>query len=183
MQFIEQPIKDVFLMKPRKFEDERGFFMETLRESALSDVLGYEVNFLQENESGSGFGVLRGLHYQHGVFAQAKLIRVLQGRVLDVAVDLRSGSETFGQHVAFELSAESAEQVFIPKGFAHGFVVLSEFARVCYKVDAYYSPKHESGIRFDDTDLAIDWVLPRDNLIASDRDLALPFFSDVDRRE
>ncbi len=175
MQFIEQPIKDVFLMKPRKFEDARGFFMETLRESALSDVLGYDVHFVQENESGSRFGVLRGLHYQQGSFAQAKLIRVLQGRILDVAVDLRADSATFGQHVSMELSADSSELVFIPKGFAHGFVVLSEFARVSYKVDAYYAPEHESGIRFDDPRLGIDWRLPKSELIVSERDLALPF--------
>lgn len=179
MQFIEQPIKDVFLMKPRKFEDERGFFMETLRESALRDVLGYDVHFVQENESGSRFGVLRGLHYQQGSFAQAKLIRVLQGRVLDVVVDLRADSPTFGQHLSMELSADSLELVFIPKGFAHGFVVLSEFARVSYKVDAYYAPKHESGIRFDDPRLGIDWRLPKSELIVSERDLALPFLSDA----
>ncbi|HEY9017379.1 dTDP-4-dehydrorhamnose 3,5-epimerase family protein, partial [Thiomicrospira sp.] len=123
MQFVEQAIEGVFLIKPRWFKDERGFFMETLREAALNKALGYDVHFVQENESGSSFGVLRGLHYQQGRFAQAKLIRVLQGWVLDVVVDLRVGSKTFGQHLAIELTAESAEQVFIPKGFAHGFVV------------------------------------------------------------
>lgn len=174
MQFIERLIVGVFLIKPRWFKDERGFFMETLREETLNKALGYDVHFVQENESGSGFGVLRGLHYQQGRFAQAKLIRVLQGRVLDVVVDLREGSKTFGQHLAIELTAESAEQVFIPKGFAHGFVVLSDYARVCYKVDDYYAPQHEGGVRFDDPDLAIDWRLPPEKLIVSKRDLDLP---------
>lgn len=180
MQFIKQSIEGVFLIKPCVFEDERGFFMETLREAALNLALGYDVHFVQENESGSGFGVLRGLHYQQGISAQAKLIRVLQGRVLDVAVDLRPASKTFGQHLAIELTAESAEQVFIPKGFAHGFVVLSEHARVCYKVDAYYAPQHESGVRFDDPGLAIDWRLRPEQLILSKRDLGLPVLSALD---
>lgn len=178
MQFVEQTIEGVFLIKPRWFKDERGFFMETMREEALNKALGYDVHFVQENESGSGFGVLRGLHYQQGRFAQAKLIRVLQGLVLDVAVDLREGSKTFGQHLAIELTAESAEQVFIPKGFAHGFVVLSDYARVCYKVDAYYAPQHEHGVRFNDPDLAIDWRLPPEQLILSKRDLDLPKLKD-----
>lgn len=178
MQFIEQPIEGVFLIKPRVHKDERGFFMETFREETMNKALGYDVHFVQENESGSSFGVLRGLHYQQGEFAQAKLIRVLQGRVLDVAVDLREGSKTFGQHLAIELTAESAEQVFIPKGFAHGFVVLSDYAQVCYKVDAYYAPQHEHGVRFDDPDLAIDWRLAPEQLMVSTRDLALPMFKD-----
>ena len=148
--------------------------METFREAALNKALGYDVDFVQENESGSSFGVLRGLHYQQGEFAQAKLIRVLQGQVLDVAVDLRQGSKTFGQHLALELSDESSEQVFIPKGFAHGFVVLSDYARVSYKVDAYYAPEREAGVRFDDSDLSIDWRLPVKQLIVSKRDLDLP---------
>lgn len=183
MQFVEQAIEGVFLIKPRVFEDERGFFMETFREATLNKALGYGVHFVQENESGSDFGVLRGLHYQQGAFAQAKLIRVLQGRVLDVAVDLRVGSKTFGQHLALELTAEAGEQVFIPKGFAHGFVVLSDYARVSYKVDAYYAPEREAGVRFDDPDLAIDWALPAEQLIVSKRDLDLPILSDLDWSE
>ncbi|WP_029935134.1 dTDP-4-dehydrorhamnose 3,5-epimerase [Thiomicrospira pelophila] len=183
MQFVEQAIKGLFLIKPRLFKDERGFFMETFREEALNKALGYDVHFVQENESGSDFGVLRGLHYQQGAFAQAKLIRVLQGRVLDVAVDLRQGGKTFGQHLAIELTAEAGEQMFIPKGFAHGFVVLSEFARVSYKVDAYYAPEREAGVRFDDPDLSIDWRLPVEQLIVSKRDLDFPVLSDLDRSE
>ena len=178
MKAIEQAIAGVYLIQPTRFEDERGHFSELWRESALAELIGQPLHFVQENESVSRFGVLRGLHFQIAPFAQAKLIRVLQGRVLDVAVDLRIESQTYGQHIALELDAENGELLFLPKGVAHGFVVLSDSARVNYKTDAYYSPDHERGVRYDDPTLAIDWALPAEQLIVSARDQALPFLSD-----
>ena len=159
MNFFPQSIPDVILIEPTVHGDSRGYFMESFRQDLLDDFLGYEVNFVQDNESKSAKGVLRGLHYQLPPYAQAKLVRVIEGRVLDVAVDIRQSSPTFGQYVSKELSSDNHHQLFIPRGFAHGFVVLSESAVFAYKVDNYYSPNDDRGIAFDDPEIDIDWVL------------------------
>jgi len=151
--------------------------MESFRQDILNDFLGYEVNFVQDNESKSAKGVLRGLHYQLPPSAQAKLVRVIEGRVLDVAVDIRQSSPTFGQYVSKELSSDNHHQLFIPRGFAHGFVVLSESAVFAYKVDNYYSPNDDRGIAFDDPEIDIDWVLKSDELQLSDKDKSHPVLS------
>jgi len=179
MQFIPQTIADVVLIKPKVHGDDRGYFIETFRQDKLEVALGYEVNFVQDNESKSTKGVLRGLHYQLAPHAQSKLVRVIEGVVLDVAVDIRVGSPTYGQHVAVELSAENKHQLFIPRGFAHGFVVLSETAIFAYKVDNYYSPECDRGLAFDDSELAIDWRLPADSLQLSEKDTKQPVFSEL----
>ena len=153
--------------------------MESFRQDLLDDFLGYEVNFVQDNESRSSKGVLRGLHYQLPPFAQAKLVRVIEGRVLDVAVDIRQSSPTFGQYVSKELSSDNRHQLFIPRGFAHGFVVLSESAIFAYKVDNYYSPADDRGIAFDDKEIGIGWVLKSDELQLSDKDKSQPVLSEV----
>ena len=171
MKFIPQSIPDVLLIEPIIHNDERGYFLETFRQDELDQELGYKVDFIQDNESKSSTqGVLRGLHYQVPPFAQSKLVRVLRGRVLDVAVDIRKDSDHFGQYVSIELSAESKKQLFIPKGFAHGFITLSDDVVFAYKVDAYYSAMHEEGIAYNDPYLAIDWCLPEENLILSNAD-------------
>ena len=156
MQFTRLSIPDVILCEPQVFGDERGYFSETFRQDTLEEFLGYNIPFCQDNESKSSFGVLRGLHYQLPPFAQTKLVRVIQGVVLDVAVDIRKGSPTFGQHIAVELTAENKKQLLVPRGFAHGFVVLSEEAVFAYKVDNYYSPESDRGIAFNDEFLNID---------------------------
>ena len=170
MLFERQAIDDVILIKPNVYSDERGYFAETFRQDLLEQELGKPVGFVQDNESKSNKGVLRGLHYQLPPNTQTKLVRVIEGSVLDVAVDVRKNSATFGRHVAVELSAENKYQLFIPKGFAHGFVVLSKSAIFSYKVDDYYAPEHEYGIAFDDPDLNIDWQLPLQDLILSNKD-------------
>ena len=179
MQFIPQIIADVVLIKPKVHGDERGYFIETFRQDKFEAALGYAVNFVQDNESKSTKGVLRGLHYQLAPHAQSKLVRVIEGAVLDVAVDIRSGSPTYGQHVAVELSADNKHQLFIPRGFAHGFLVLSETAIFAYKVDNYYSPECDRGLAFDDAELAIDWRLPTDSLQLSVKDTKQPAFSEL----
>jgi len=179
MQFIPQIIADVVLIKPKVHGDERGYFIETFRQDKFEAALGYAVNFVQDNESKSTKGVLRGLHYQLAPHAQSKLVRVIEGTVLDVAVDIRAGSPTYGQHVAVELSAENKHQLFIPRGFAHGFVVLSETAIFAYKVDNYYSPECDRGLLFNDPELAIDWQLPTDRLQLSVKDTKQPAFSEL----
>lgn len=177
MKFISQAIPEVVLLEPTVHGDGRGYFMETFRRDLFEDAVGYQVDFVQDNESRSAKGVLRGLHYQMPPYAQAKLVRVTKGNVLDVAVDIRKSSPTFGQHVAVELTAENKRQLFIPHGFAHGFVVLSDEAVFNYKVDNYYSPKCDKGIAFDDCDLSIDWRLPLELLQLSDKDRKLlPLF-------
>jgi len=170
MRFIPQSIPEVVLIQPKVYEDMRGSFCETFRQDLLEDFLGHSVRFVQENESKSPKGVLRGLHFQSSPYAQSKLVQVTQGRVLDVVVDLRRGSPNYGCHVAQELSDEQPGQLFIPKGMAHGFVVLSEWATVSYKVDNPYRVEHEQGLAFDDPDLKIDWLLPPDTLILAPRD-------------
>jgi len=172
LKFIPQSIPDAILIEPIVHGDDRGYFVETFRQDLLEEVLSYQVNFVQDNESKSTKGVLRGLHYQLPPYTQAKLVRVIEGSVLDVAVDIRKSSSTFGQHVAVELTAKNKHQLFVPHGFAHGFVVLSDNATFAYKVDNYYAPEHDRGIAFDDQDLAIDWQLPPEILQLSDKDKA-----------
>jgi len=179
MEFIRQAIPDVMLVKPTVHGDERGYFVETFRQDKLEQALGYALHFVQDNESKSSRGVLRGLHYQLAPQAQSKLVRVIAGAVLDVAVDIRQGSPTYGQHVAVELSAENKQQLFVPRGFAHGFVVLSETAVFAYKVDNYYSPECDRGLAFDDAALGIDWRLPLADLQLSTKDTQQPGFSEL----
>ena len=176
MKFTRLKIPDVILCEPSVFGDERGYFSETFRQDKLDAFLGFNINFCQDNESKSSFGVLRGLHYQLAPHAQTKLVRVIQGSVLDVAVDIRIDSPTFGQHVAVELTAENKKQLLVPRGFAHGFVVLSKQAIFAYKVDNYYSPEYDCGIAFDDTALDIDWQLKTSDLQLSAKDTQQPFF-------
>ena len=170
MKFIPQLISDVVLIQPNVHGDNRGYFVETFRQDLFEEAVGYQVNFIQDNESKSTKGVLRGLHYQLPPFAQAKLVRVIEGSVLDVAVDIRKSSPTFGQHVAVNLTSENKHQLFVPHGYAHGFVVLSDKATFAYKVDNYYAPQHDRGIAFDDGDLAINWQLPPEILQLSEKD-------------
>ncbi len=174
MQFTRTAIPDVILIEPAVHGDERGYFVETFRQDKLEAFVGYPVRFCQDNESKSSKGVLRGLHYQLHPAAQTKLARVIQGRVLDVAVDIRKNSPTFGQHVAVELSSENKKQLFVPRGFAHGFVVLEDDTVFAYKVDNYYSPENDRGIAFDDANLAIDWLLSYEELKLSDKDTKQP---------
>ena len=166
MEYIKTNIEGVWVIQPRRFGDERGYFCETFKLEEFLQHVG-PVAFVQDNESFSTHGVLRGLHFQRGEWSQAKLVRVSQGRVLDVAVDLRGGSPTFGHHVAVELSAEQGNQFFIPRGFAHGFVVLSDVAQFQYKVDNVYAPQSEATLRFDDPALAIDWRIPYSEMLLS----------------
>ena len=174
MKFTPQSIPDVVLIEPTAHGDNRGYFIETFRQDLFEEAVGYQVNFIQDNESKSAKGVLRGLHYQLPPYTQAKLVRVIEGSVLDVAVDIRKSSPTFGQHVAVELTAENKHQLFVPHGFAHGFVVLSDSAIFAYKVDNYYAPKYDRGIAFDDKELAIDWKLPLEALQFSYKDKVHP---------
>ena len=169
MEYIETAIKGVWQIQPKRFGDERGYFTETFKLEEFRAHIG-PVTFVQDNESFSTRGVLRGLHYQQGEWSQAKLVRVSQGRVLDVAVDLRGGSPTFGCHVAVELSAQTGNQLFIPRGFAHGFVVLSEVAQFQYKVDNVYAPHSEATLAFDDPALGIDWQIPAQEMLLSEKD-------------
>lgn len=179
MKFTRAAIPDVVIIEPQVHGDERGYFMETFRADKLEAFLGYKINFIQDNESKSSRGVLRGLHYQLHPAAQTKLVRVIQGRVLDVAVDIREGSPTFGQHVAVELSAENKKQLLVPRGFAHGFVVLEDDTIFAYKVDNYYSPENDRGVAFDDASLNIDWILPHDELKLSAKDTKQPLLKDT----
>ena len=162
------------------YGDDRGYFVETFRQDKLEDFLGYKINFCQDNESLSSKGVLRGLHYQLGSTAQTKLVRVIQGSVLDVAVDIRKGSPTFGKHVSVELTAEDKKQMLVPRGFAHGFVVLEEDTIFAYKVDNYYSPQNDRGIAFNDIDLGIDWQITHKKLKLSDKDTRQPKLNETD---
>jgi len=179
LKFTPQSIPDVVLIEPTVHGDNRGYFIETFRQDLFDKTIGYRVNFIQDNESKSTKGVLRGLHYQLPPYTQSKLVRVIEGNVLDVAVDIRKSSPTFGQSVTAELTAENKHQLFVPHGFAHGFVVLSDSATFAYKVDNYYAPEHDRGIAFDDKDLAIDWYLPLDTLQLSDKDKNHPTLANV----
>lgn len=179
MKCIPQAIPEVMLVEPKIHGDDRGYFVETFRQDQLDEALGYKVNFCQDNESKSTKGVLRGLHFQLTPFAQSKLVRVIEGEVLDVAVDIRQDSPTFGKHVAVILNDQNKHQLFIPQGFAHGFVVLSETATFAYKVDNYYSPECDRGLAFDDPELAIDWLLPLDELQLSAKDQKQPGLAEL----
>lgn len=179
MEFIKTNVPDVMLIKPKVFGDDRGYFIETFRQELFAQASGINTTFIQDNESRSTHGVLRGLHYQLPPYAQSKLVRVIDGCVLDVAVDIRQGSPSFGQNVTMELSADNKYQLLIPRGFAHGFVVLSETATFAYKVDNYYSPECDRGIRFNDPELAIDWQLDTNELQLSDKDKLQPMLQDL----
>jgi len=173
MEIIETGIRDLKILKPRKFEDARGYFFESYNKSILKES-GIDLTFVQDNQSRSGFGVIRGLHYQLEPKAQSKLVRVLQGSIWDVAVDLRERSPTYLEWRGAELSAENNLQLLVPKGFAHGFSVLSETAVVFYKCDELYSPEFEAGIRFDDPELEVDWKIDVPDRVLSERDLQMP---------
>ena len=179
LNFSPQEISDVILIKPDLYSDNRGYFMETFRSDLFEKALGYKVKFVQDNESKSSKGVLRGLHYQTPPYEQAKLVRVVEGVVLDIAVDLRRSSATFGKHVAVKLTSKNKYQLYIPHGFAHGFVVLSDSATFVYKTDNFYNSKFERGILFNDKALNIDWSLPIDDLQLSEKDRNLPKLSDA----
>jgi dTDP-4-dehydrorhamnose 3,5-epimerase len=180
MNFIRTEIPDVIIVEPVVHGDERGYFVETFRQDKLEEFLGFKVDFCQDNESKSSRGVLRGLHYQLHPAAQTKLVRVIQGRVLDVAVDIRKGSPTFGKHITVELNGENKRQLFVPRGFAHGFVVLEDETVFAYKVDNYYSPENDRGMAFDDESLNIDWGISASELKLSDKDTKQPSFKDVE---
>jgi len=179
MNFIETEIPEVMIIEPKVFADERGYFFESYREDELKEVLGYSVAFVQDNESKSSYGVLRGLHFQLPPFAQSKLVRVTRGKILDIAVDIREGSPTFGKYVSVELSEENKRMMFIPRGFAHGFVVLSGEVVFSYKVDNYYSKESDRGIAFDDPALNIDWKIDADSLKLSSKDKIQPLLSEA----
>ena len=179
MTFTRTAIPDVVIIEPKVHGDSRGYFVETFRQDKLEEFLGYQINFCQDNESKSSKGVLRGLHYQLPPHAQTKLVRVISGRVLDVAVDIRKNSATFGQYVAVELNAENKKQLLVPRGFAHGFVVLEDDTVFAYKVDNYYSPQCDRGIAFDDENLNIDWILNHDELNLSAKDTKQPKLFDI----
>ena len=180
MEFFRTTIPDVVICEPKIYGDHRGYFCETFRKDALEKFLGYEVNFCQDNESRSSFGVLRGMHYQLPPFTQSKLVRVLEGTVLDVAVDMRKGSPHFGKSVAVELSGKNKKQLFVPRGFAHGFVVLSENATFSYKCDNFYAPESDRGFLFSDLNIGIDWKLPAADLVLSEKDMNQPLFYDAE---
>jgi len=180
LKFTPQSIEDVILIEPTTHGDDRGYFVETFRQDLFEETIGYKVNFVQDNESKSTKGVLRGLHYQLPPYTQAKLVRVIEGSVLDVAVDIRKSSPTFGQHVSVELTAQNKYQLFVPHGFAHGFIVLSDSATFAYKVDNYYAPEHDRGIVFNDKQLSIDWKLPNQILQLSEKDRDLPLFDKME---
>jgi dTDP-4-dehydrorhamnose 3,5-epimerase len=179
MEYIETKIKGVFIIEPKVFQDARGYFMEAWKQAEFDEHVGRTV-FIQDNESKSSFGVLRGLHYQKGDASQAKLVRVIKGKVLDVAVDIRKSSPTFGQHVMVELSEENKRQFFIPRGFAHGFLVLSDEAIFTYKVDNPYAPQCDAGIRWNDPDLGIEWPIDPAKVLTSEKDLKQPLLKDAE---
>jgi len=179
MEYKETKIKGVFIIEPKVFQDARGYFMEAWKQAEFDEHVGRTV-FIQDNESKSSFGVLRGLHYQKGDASQAKLVRVIKGKVLDVAVDIRKSSPTFGQHVMVELSEENKRQFFIPRGFAHGFLVLSDEAIFTYKVDNPYAPQCDAGIRWNDPDLGIEWPIDPAKVLTSEKDLKQPLLKDAE---
>ncbi len=180
MKFKRASIPDVIICEPKIHKDHRGYFVETFRKDKLEEFIGYTLNFCQDNESSSTFGILRGLHYQLAPYAQSKLIRVISGSVLDIAVDIRKDSPTFGKYVSIELTGENKKQFFIPKGFAHGFVVLSDEATFAYKVDAYYEPNFDRGIAYDDALLGIDWKVLNEEIQVSAKDAQQPSFLGAD---
>ena len=171
MEYLKTEIEGVYVLEPKVFRDVRGYFFESWRQADFDQHIGRHVEFIQDNESKSSYGVLRGLHYQKGEYSQAKLVRVIRGRVLDVAVDIRKSSPTFGKYVAVELSEDNKRQLFIPRGFAHGFLVLSDEAVFTYKVDNVYAPQHEASIRWNDEDIHIEWPISADYVLTSEKDL------------
>lgn len=170
----ETKLEGCFIIQPKVFKDNRGYFQETFNQKTFQQITGNTINFVQDNESMSSKGVLRGLHYQQGEHAQAKLVRVIKGKVLDIAVDLRKESPTFGEHIALELSEENKLQFFVPRGFAHGFVVLEDDTIFSYKCDNFYNKESEGGIIYNDPTLNIDWILNQEQLVVSDKDVLLP---------
>ena len=180
MKYIQTEIAGLWIIEPKVLSDSRGYFMESFKQEVFNQNVG-KVDFIQENESGSSRGVLRGLHYQLAPYSQAKLVRVIEGTVLDVAVDLRKGSPTFGKYMAVELSGQNKRQFYIPQGFAHGFHVLSERAVFTYKVDNPYMPSHERSLRFDDPQIGIDWqITDPENVILSEKDKSAPLMAEAD---
>ena len=180
MKYIQTEIAGLWIIEPKVLSDSRGYFMESFKQEVFNQNVG-KVDFIQENESGSSRGVLRGLHYQLAPYSQAKLVRVIEGTVLDVAVDLRKGSPTFGKYMAVELSGQNKRQFYIPQGFAHGFHVLSERAVFTYKVDNPYMPSHERSLRFDDPQIGIDWqITDPENVILSEKDKSAPLLAEAD---
>ena len=179
MEYIETEIEGVYIIEPRVFNDARGYFMEAWKQAEFEEHVG-PVHFIQDNESKSSYGVLRGLHYQKGDCSQAKLVRVIKGRVVDVAVDIRKSSPTFGKHVMVELSEDNKRQFFIPRGFAHGFLVLSDEAIFMYKVDNAYAPQQDAGIRWNDPQLGIEWPIDPKDVLTSEKDLKQPLLKDAE---
>jgi dTDP-4-dehydrorhamnose 3,5-epimerase len=179
MTAIETKLKGCFILEPNVFKDTRGYFFESFNQNTFNDLIGEEINFVQDNESFSSKGVLRGLHFQTGNDAQAKLVRAVKGTVLDVVVDMRKDSPTFAEHFSIELSEENKTQLFVPRGFAHGFIVLSDMAIFSYKCNNFYNKASEQGLRYDDPSLGVDWILPEEDFIVSDKDLVLPTLSNI----
>lgn len=178
MEVIKTKIEGVLIIEPRVFGDDRGYFFESFNARVFAEKTNLQVNFVQDNESMSHYGVVRGLHFQQPPYAQSKLVRVVKGRVLDIAVDIREGSPTYGKHVSVELTEDNHRQFFMGKGFAHGFSVLSDVAIFQYKCDAFYAPQSEGAIAWNDPDLAIDWCIPADKVILSEKDKKHPFLRD-----
>ncbi|MDN3723095.1 dTDP-4-dehydrorhamnose 3,5-epimerase [Aequorivita sp. SDUM287046] len=179
MELLKSPLKDCFILKPTVFRDERGIFYETYNQNAFEKATGLKIDFVQDNQSISSRGVLRGLHFQKGAMAQAKLVRVVSGRVLDIVVDIRKESETFGQSFSVVLDDVNHLQLFVPRGFAHGFITLSDQSVFSYKCDNYYDKVSEGGIIYNDATLALDWHLPKEEFIISEKDLQLPNFREA----
>tara|TARA_R110002051_G_C8707227_1_gene495185 strand:+ start:989 stop:1534 length:546 start_codon:yes stop_codon:yes gene_type:complete len=179
MKVTETELKGCFVVEPVVFKDDRGYFFESFNAKRFNEIIGEQIAFVQDNQSYSSYGVVRAIHYQRGDFAQAKLVRVLSGRVLDVAVDLRKNSATYGQHFSIELSAENKKQLFIPRGFGHGFSVLSDTAEFFYKCDNFYNKASEGGIIYNDPSLKIDWNIPLDEIKVSEKDLELHTLENV----
>ena len=179
MSIVKTELEGVYIIEPKVFGDARGYFFESYSKERFFQETGYDIDFVQDNESMSSYGVLRGLHFQKGEHAQSKLVRVVRGKVLDVAVDIRKGSPTFGKHVSVELSGENHRQLFIPRGFAHGFVVLSETAVFQYKCDNYYAPHSEGAVAWNDPDLGIDWGVPAEDILLSEKDRNHPVLKDA----
>ncbi len=176
MNVIETKLKGCFIIEPKVFKDDRGYFFESFNQQNFESLTGQSGHFVQDNQSASTYGVVRGLHFQKGEYAQAKLVRVIEGAVLDVAVDIREDSETYGQWVSVELTSENNRQLYVPRGFAHGFSVLSEYAVFAYKCDNFYNKASEGGIIYNDPTLNIDWQIPADKVQLSEKDIVLPSF-------
>jgi len=174
MNIIKTPLQDCFIVEPTVFGDKRGYFFESFNSKTFKEKTGLDIDFVQDNEAFSNRGVLRGLHFQKGEFAQAKLVRVIKGKVLDVAVDLRPRSKTFGKHFAIVLSEENKKQLFVPRGFAHGYSVLKDNTIFSYKCDNFYDKSSEGGVIFNDKDLNIDWMLDKEEVLLSEKDTILP---------